>query len=134
MVVIRIKENDDNQIAKKICNDDIKITKNLKLCKLINSDLDEKIEKKIEFLINDKTKSNIEYNNSDDEYTIFGLQHGFDNYNRWDNSRKPFRDNRSFPEQTDTRNFHRKKSGRYRFSDWKGNDRENCKNPYRTNK
>jgi hypothetical protein len=82
MVVIRIKEKDDGEISKKICNDDIKIIKNLKFCKLLNSDLDEKIEKKIEFLINDKSRSSVEYDNSDDEYTIFGLLQDGNNYDR----------------------------------------------------
>ena len=74
MVVIRIKDNDDNQIPKKISTDNIKIMTNLKLCKLISADIDEKIEKKIEFLIASKPENNIEYNNTNDEYTIFGLQ------------------------------------------------------------
>ena len=74
MVVIRIKENDDGSVPKKIDHSDIKIMTNLKLCKLISSDIDEKIEKKIEYLIASKPENNIEYNNTNDEYTIFGLQ------------------------------------------------------------
>ena len=74
MVVIRIKDNDTNQIPKKISNDNIKIATSIKLCKLIGNEIDEKIEKKIEFLISGKPGDNIKHDKTTDEYTIFGLQ------------------------------------------------------------
>lgn len=74
MVVIRIKDNDTNQIPKKISDDNIKIVTTLKLCKLIGNEIDEKIEKKIEFIISAKPGDNIKYDKTTDEYTIFGLQ------------------------------------------------------------
>jgi hypothetical protein len=74
MVVIRIKANDDTNIPKKISGDNIKIVTNLKLCKLTGNEIDEKTEKKIEFLISAKPGKNIKYNEKTDEYTIFGLQ------------------------------------------------------------
>lgn len=49
MVVIRIKATDDKYIPEKISDDNIKITTNLKLCKLIANDIDEKIEKRWNF-------------------------------------------------------------------------------------
>jgi hypothetical protein len=67
MVVIRIRESDDTPISKSVCNDDIKIMQNLRFCKLISTDIDEKIEKKIEYLIVSNPKNMI-------DYTIFGLQ------------------------------------------------------------
>ncbi len=136
MVVIRIKENDDNQIPKKINNDDIKIMKNLKLCKLISSDIDEKIEKKIEFIIASKPGNNIEYNNTNDEYTIFGLQQRNDTSDRWNTSRFPPRSQQksfaAFDRRT-TRDNPREKSRGNRFSNWERNDRTNGKNSYRRN-
>ncbi len=74
MVVIRIKDNDDNKIPKKISGGNIKIVTNLKSCKLAGNDIDEKIEKEIAFIISSKPGDNIEYNEANDEYTIFGLQ------------------------------------------------------------
>jgi hypothetical protein len=124
MVVIRIKENDDNQLPKKIDNDNIKIMKNLKICKLISTDIDEKIEKKIEFIIASKPGNNIEYNNTNDEYTIFGLQQKCGESSRWNCDRTPHkftpqRANRHSRSQFDApREFaSRKKS----FSRWERN-------------
>ena len=74
MVVIRLKEGDENKIAKKLCNDDFEIYKNLKLVRLITSDLDEIFEKKVEYFVDDNTESYTDYNNTNDEYTIFRLQ------------------------------------------------------------
>lgn len=137
MVVIRIKDNDNNQIPKKISDDNIKIVTNLKLCKLISNDIDEKIEKKIEFLISSKPENNIEYNETNDEYTIFGLQQRNNNSDRCDTAICPprFRQ-KSFAthDRTTSRNYSGENSRSYRFSNQERNDITNSKNSYRRNK
>jgi hypothetical protein len=124
MVVIRIKENEYKQIPKKINDDDIKIMKNLKLCKLISSEIDEKIEKKIEFIISSKPGNNIEYDGTKDEYTIFGLQQRCGESGRWNCDRTPHkftpqRANRHSRSQFDApREFSSRKKS---FSRWERN-------------
>ena len=112
MVLIRIKEHDDDQIAKKIGNDDIKIIKNLKLCTFNYCPLDEKFEKKIEDLINNKTESSIDYDNTGDEYTIFGLQQGYNRHDRCNDQKtqsNTYRNAGKFKEQTRTNTYGRRK-------------------------
>ncbi len=118
MVVVRIRENDDSKNSKKITDDDIKIITKLKLCKLIPTDIDKNVEKKIEYLIASKPENNIEYNNSNDEYTIFGFDEQISGGKKSNASRYFNEYNR-----TDTTRNHR-------FSNWKGNDRKNCKKSY----
>lgn len=50
MVVIRIKADVNNLNSEKTSDDDIKTLSKLKLCKLIESNTDQKLEKKIEFI------------------------------------------------------------------------------------
>jgi hypothetical protein len=112
MVLIRIKERDDNQIAKIIGNDQIKIYKNLKLCTFNYCPLDEKIEKRIEDLINNKTESSIDYDNTGDEYTIFGLQQGYDSnvrYNSKPTQSNTYRNAGKFKERTTSNTYGRRK-------------------------
>ena len=115
MVIVRIKENEDSKNLKKISDDDIKIITKLKLCKLITTDIDENVAKKIEYLIASKPENNIEYNDSNDEYTIFGFneQNEQDSGGNKSNKYKP-----------------RQPTSNYRFSNWKRNDRKSGKNSY----
>jgi hypothetical protein len=95
MVVIRIKENDENQIPKIIGNDKIKINGNLKMGSFTYNEIDEKIEKRFEYLINNQTESSADYNNTGDEYTIFGLQQGYNRYNDQGTSSNTYRSART---------------------------------------
>jgi hypothetical protein len=74
MVVVRIKNDGKNQVPKKINNDDIKIISSLTLCKIINDDEYEKVEKKIEFITYDGNKE-------DNEKTINASV--FDDFNQF---------------------------------------------------
>jgi hypothetical protein len=79
MVVIRIKDNEDNTAPRKVSSDGIKMMANLKLCKLVTSDIDERIERRIEreLQYSERPRSNPPSGNqqcSGDEDTIFGHQ------------------------------------------------------------
>ncbi len=75
MVVIRIKDNEDNTSPRKVSSDGIKIMANLKLCKVIASDIDDRIERELQYSA--QPRSNPPSGNqqcSGDEDTIFGHQ------------------------------------------------------------
>ncbi len=103
MVVVRIKNDGKNQVPTKINGDDIKIISSLNLCKIINDDEYDKVEKKIEFITyNDNSNSNNNNNNNNNninesvftefnqfnqcrsKYIISARNNEFDKYRRAD--------------------------------------------------
>jgi hypothetical protein len=83
MVVIRIKNDGNNQFPEKISSQNIKVLSDLKLCKILENDYDEKIEKKIEFVTSDNTNN---INNIYGIYNIIKNEHNFFEYNKWNKS------------------------------------------------
>ena len=83
MVVIRIKNDGNNQFPEKISSENIKVLSDLKLCKILENDYDEKIEKKIEFVTSDNTNN---INNIYGIYNIIKNEHNFFEHNRWNKS------------------------------------------------
>jgi hypothetical protein len=69
MVVIRMKDIEKN--GERPVNTNSILT-TLKLCKLISSDIDQKIENKISYLSN-KPENKVMYYDMDDGHTIFGF-------------------------------------------------------------
>jgi hypothetical protein len=97
MVIVRIKEDEDKSKLPKYSDDDIKIITKLKICKLITTDIDEKVEKKIEYLIASKPENQIIYTDDNDEYTIFGFnENNAVNKNTYSNSSSYFKKKKKF--------------------------------------
>jgi hypothetical protein len=84
MVVIRIKNDGSTQFPLNVSDRyNIKVLSDLKLCKILENDYDEKIEKKIEFVTSDNTNN---INNIYGIYNIIKNEQNFFEHDRWNKS------------------------------------------------
>lgn len=116
MVIIRIKHSENSQFPKKLGSENVKVLSDLKLCKILENNYNEKVEKKIEFVSFDN-KNNI--NNIKSIFdSIKNDQHFFE-HDRWDTQGYSCNSTKNRSRGTGQRNKNTtstKTSGRTRYS------------------